>query len=78
MLDEPGEERRYRYASVLNMRTEDLVRVLTEKARQSCPELEGQIDALAAIRYDRAQLAGQEDLYMRIMKRIEERAVERA
>ena len=47
VLVESGEERRYGYESALHMRAEDLMRDLTAKAREKCPELEEQIEALA-------------------------------
>ena len=63
---ESGKERRYRYASVLDMRSENLIREMTEKARESCPELETQINELAAAQFERGQVAGQE-LFLKIL-----------
>ena len=73
-LEEPvGAERRYGYESVLDMRAEDLIRSLVEKAREKCPELEEQIENLAEVQFGRGQMAGQNKIAAEVEKHTEER-----
>jgi hypothetical protein len=65
-------ERRIEIDSVFRMEAEELIRGMTAKAQESCPELVDEIDHLAMVQYSRGYLASFNALGKNLMEVLKE------